>query len=121
MTRWLSRLILVGLLVSGGLAVRSLAVAEDAGTVAGVEARQLVDDGALLLDVRTPQEFASGHIEGALNIPIDELSTRLDELGSHERPIVVYCRSGSRSRHAAELLERQGFEDVYDLGSFRNW
>ncbi|MCC6995380.1 MAG: rhodanese-like domain-containing protein, partial [Deltaproteobacteria bacterium] len=78
------------------------------GDVSGADARALVAQGALLLDVRTAGEFAGGHIEGALNIPVQELGQRLGELGDKARPIVVYCRSGKRSSRAASMLKGAG-------------
>lgn len=88
-----------------------------AGKTPGAEARRLVSTGALLLDVRTPEEFAEGHIQGALNVPVGELPERLSDLGSGDRPIVVYCRSGARSGRAKRLLEKRGFTSVHDLGA----
>ncbi len=80
------------------------------------------DDPAshLLIDVRTAEEFASGHIEGALNIPVEQMSGRLDEIPG-EAPIVVYCRSGNRSASAARILTEAGYAPVYDLGGIRDW
>ena len=83
--------------------------------------QQAVTDGGLLLDVRSPSEFNSGHLEGALNIPVGELQSQLKELGSTDRPIVVYCASGMRSRSAQKLLQDNGFSQVHDLGSMGNW
>jgi len=83
--------------------------------------QQAVIDGGLLLDVRSPSEFNSGHLEGALNIPVGELQSRLKELGSTDRSIVVYCASGMRSRSAQKLLQDNGFSQVHDLGSMGNW
>jgi phage shock protein E len=91
------------------------------GDLSGREARRMVAEGALLLDVRTPGEYAAGHLEGAVNVPVQVLATRLDELGAHERPIVVYCRSGHRSANAAALLRDAGFTDVHDLGAMSRW
>jgi len=91
------------------------------GDVSGSEARALVDKGALLLDVRTPGEFAGGHIEGAVNIPVQELGQRLAELGDKDRPIVVYCRSGKRSSRAAGVLKGAGHGAVHDLGAMSRW
>lgn len=73
----------------------------------------------LLLDVRGPDEFATGHLQDALNIPVDQLAQRLAELGPKSRPIGVYCRSGRRSARAVELLRRAGFQTVVDLGGQR--
>lgn len=85
------------------------------------EASSLVEAGALLLDVRTREEFASGHVPGALNIPIQELANRVTELKHPERQLVVYCRSGARSAAAAELLKAAGFDRVHDMGAMSNW
>ncbi len=104
------------------LACLGLSLASSAcSTVSGAEGRALVEAGALLLDVRSPEEFAAGHLEGALNIPVDALEARLDELGPKERPVVVYCRSGARSSRARTLLLAQGWQRVENLGSQGNW
>lgn len=80
----------------------------------------LADSDALLLDVRTPREFASNGLDGATNIPVQNLDDRLDEVGAKDRPVVVYCRSGNRSGRAARMLERAGYQTVYDLGGLRS-
>ncbi|MGM0554904.1 MAG: rhodanese-like domain-containing protein [Myxococcota bacterium] len=77
----------------------------------------LAEGDAELVDVRTPREFAANGLDGAKNIPVQQLDGRLDELGDRDQPVVVYCRSGSRSSRAAQMLEKAGFEKVYDLGS----
>jgi rhodanese-related sulfurtransferase len=74
----------------------------------------------LLLDVRTSEEFQSGKIAGAKNIDLQSMQLRLAELPK-DRPIVIYCRSGNRSRTAAELLARAGFTQIYDLGGLMQW
>lgn len=74
----------------------------------------------LLLDVRTPEEFASGHIPGAVNISVDALSQRLSEVPQDE-PVVVYCRSGNRSNQAAQILDKAGYTQIYDLGGIVTW
>ena len=84
-------------------------------------ARGKVKAGAVLLDVRTPQEYAAGHIEGAKNIPVQELARRIAEVGAKETPIVVYCAAGMRAAAACELLKRAGFADVLNLGSMSAW
>jgi phage shock protein E len=84
-------------------------------------ARELVAHGAMLLDVRTAEEFRAGHLDGALNVPVQQLMQRIAELGDRSRTIVVYCRSGNRSALAAELLRTQGYQHVYDLGAMLNW
>lgn len=82
------------------------------------EARRRVAEGATLLDVRTREEFRDGHVEGALNIPVQELRARLDEIPPGD--VVVYCRSGGRSAAAAQLLKRRG-HDVLDIGPMSAW
>jgi rhodanese-related sulfurtransferase len=69
-----------------------------------------------LIDVRTPEEFAAGHIPGAVNIPYDELPTRLHELeGLQAEELVVYCRTGRRAKIAEDALREAGFQNVRDL------
>jgi len=91
------------------------------GTAGSSEAHQLVAAGALLVDVRTPQEYATGHLEGAINIPVQELEHRTAELGEPSRPVVLYCRSGARSGSAQRLLRERGFTAAYNLGPMSAW
>lgn len=93
--------------------------AEERGRVDGDAARALVAEGATLLDVRTPGEFADGHLDGALNVPVQALPAGAAELPK-DRPVVVYCRSGRRSAAAAEMLRARGWE-VHDLGPQSAW
>lgn len=78
------------------------------------------DPAHVLIDVRTPEEYASGHISGAISIAVEELSTRLAEVPG-DQPIIVYCRSGNRSAAAARILTEAGFSPVYDLGGIQTW
>ncbi|MGB5415536.1 MAG: rhodanese-like domain-containing protein, partial [Polyangiales bacterium] len=89
--------------------------------ISGSDARSLIAEGAILVDVRSPGEFSGGHIEGAISIPIQELGGRTEELGDKSRPIVLYCQSGARSAMAKRLLESKGFADVHDMGSMGSW
>ena len=73
-----------------------------------------------LLDVRTPEEFATGHIAGAANISVQTLAERLSEV-PEDQPVVVYCRSGNRSAQAAQILQEAGYSSVYDLGGVNAW
>jgi rhodanese-related sulfurtransferase len=91
------------------------------GDVSSAEARQLVQAGARLVDVRTPGEFAAGHIPGAVNIPVQALDARLGELQPTDAAVVVYCRSGHRSGNASRMLKSAGFKAVYDLGPMSRW
>ena len=83
--------------------------------------QEAVASGGLLLDVRSPGEFSGHHLEGALNIPVAELGARIAEIGDKDRAVVVYCASGMRSKAAADLLTKSGFQNVHDLGTWRNW
>jgi phage shock protein E len=91
------------------------------GDVSSAEARQLVQAGARLVDVRTPGEFAAGHIPGAVNIPVQQLDARMSELQPKDVAVIVYCRSGHRSGNAARMLKSAGFKAVRDLGPMSRW
>lgn len=79
---------------------------------------ELVKQGAQIVDVRTPQEFAQAHAKGSRNIPLDELPSRASEL-EQEKPIVVCCASGARSSMAKSMLERAGFSAVHNAGPWQ--
>jgi rhodanese-related sulfurtransferase len=87
----------------------------------GLPPEQLADlkaAGAQVVDVRTRAEFASGHAAGSLNIPLDQLQSRLGEL-DRARPVLVCCASGSRSAAAASLLRSAGFPNVHNAGPWQ--
>jgi len=90
-------------------------------TVTSADARRLVGEGAALIDVRSRAEYANGHIQGAKNIPVDELSARAAEVGARDRPVIVYCASGMRSANAVRILKSAGYADVRNLGAMGNW
>jgi phage shock protein E len=83
--------------------------------------RAALAKGAPIVDVRTPHEFAGEHIPGAINIPHDVIGSSLPRLGSPNRPVIVYCRSGARSGMAARVLQASGFTEVIDVGSIGNF
>ena len=88
------------------------------------EAKAIMDSSEkyVLLDVRTKEEFAVGHIEGALLIPHTEIQRRaFRELEDNEAIILVYCQSGRRSAIVVEELARMGYRHVYDFGSINTW
>lgn len=105
-------LLLVGLALAG---------CSTAHKVTPAKAKQLVEGGARLVDVRSPEEYGSGHLDGAVNIPIDQLDGRLAELEPKASPVVVYCASGFRSGRAAKALAAAGFSNVADLGAMDDW
>ena len=78
--------------------------------------------GGVVLDVRTPGEFAGGHIDGALNVPVGDLSDRIGELeGWRGQEIAIICQSGGRSARAASMLEASGFTVANVLGGMGTW
>jgi len=83
-------------------------------------AKEAMQAGARLIDVRTAQEYAEGHLKGAINIPVDALAARMSELGSKTDAVVIYCRSGKRSARAKQLVLDAGFNSVHDLGAMSN-
>lgn len=80
---------------------------------------EAVKNGAFLIDVRTPSEFAAGSVKGAVNIPLHHMSTELSKLNG-KRNIVVFCRSGNRSGQAKSILEQNGFHNVINGGTWQN-
>lgn len=89
--------------------------------ISAAETRRLAAQGALILDVRTPQEYAGGHVPGAVNLPLSEMTAAREMIGAGDRPVIVYCQSGARSARAAAVLRAGGWENVYDLGSVGCW
>jgi rhodanese-related sulfurtransferase len=81
---------------------------------------ELKQRGATLVDVRSAGEYASGHAPGTVNIPLQELGSRLAEIPK-SAPVVVACASGSRSGMAKMLLKKNGYAEVYNAGSWRNF
>lgn len=87
------------------------------------EVKKIIDDydnytDTVIVDVRTNDEYESGHIKGAVNVPVSEIKS-IDI--SKDKKIVVYCRSGSRSNTAAKELIKLGYEKVYDMGGINDW
>ena len=83
----------------------------------------LNQDGTITIDVREPNEFAKGHIEGAMHISLVRLKEKLFELESHKNsPILVYCQQGTRSKEACKQLAKEGYTQVYYLdGGILTW
>lgn len=73
-------------------------------------------ENATVIDVRTPEEFSGSHYPNAVNIPLNELPQRLDEIKEMKQPIVAYCRSGNRSGMAVSILKQNGLTDVHNGG-----
>ena len=88
------------------------------------EAKEIMDNesGYVILDVRTEEEFAAGHIPGAILIPDYEISERAESvLTDKDQTILVYCRSGRRSKLAAEKLLKLGYTDIREFGGIIDW
>jgi phage shock protein E len=89
------------------------------GKTEKVDFKKMVADGAVILDVRTPQEFNSGHIKGAMNIPVGDLGSQLKRI-KKDKAVITCCASGMRSATAASILKSAGFTEVYNGGGWNS-
>jgi len=85
------------------------------GGMDDVNYKELVQNGAVLIDVRTPDEFGQGHVENAINIPLQVIGNEVEKIKAFNKPVIVYCLSGGRAGSAKSFLEGQGLE-VYNGG-----
>ncbi len=86
------------------------------------DAKRLIKEKkAQLVDVRTPEEFESCKLPGAVNLPLQSIDYMAVHQLTKEDPVVVFCRSGQRSQMAMQILLSQGFNEVYNLGSYKAW
>lgn len=106
-----------------GPAISALAEGLPSTTPKALEQRIAAGDAPLVLDVRSREEFAAGHIPGAVNIPVTELARRVGELAPfREKEIVVHCEAGPRANAASKFLGRNGFRKLVELeGHMRAW
>ncbi|MFT5646570.1 MAG: phage shock protein E [Aureispira sp.] len=79
----------------------------------------LIKEDAFLVDVRTEDEFAEGHVNGSKNIPLDQVASQMEQFKGKEQ-IVVFCRSGNRSGQAKMILEQNGFKNVINGGTWQD-
>jgi phage shock protein E len=86
----------------------------------GVNYSELVNGGAIILDVRSKGEFAGGHIKGAVNISVDTLRSNLSRLKDKDKPIITCCASGMRSASAKSILQSNGYANVYNGGGWNS-
>ncbi len=84
-----------------------------------VDMGQLIADGAVIVDVRTPAEYAGGHIRGSVNIPLQSLQAGMSKL-KKEKAVITCCASGMRSASARAMLQSNGFKEVHNGGSWVN-
>ena len=104
-----------------GVLMAAPASAAERISVQGIAAQLNSPTPLQLLDVRTPEEFAQGHIPGAINIPVSELAGRLQAV-DRGRSVAVYCKVGGRAARAAQLLEQAGYDKVLLIeGSMDAW
>lgn len=83
------------------------------------QAWPMIENGALLIDVRTQEEFDAGHIEGAINIPYQETNALMNAIGTDkQRPVVVYCRSGKRAGRAKAALDENGYTNIFNATGY---
>jgi len=119
-------MLIIVLFVSGGMLLwplvqRQVSPMKEAGTL---QATHLINSrDALLLDVRETKEYEGGRIPRSLHIPLSQLDSRAMELKKHAaRPVIAYCARGNRSRAAGSALQREGFNEIYNLnGGFQAW
>ncbi len=83
-----------------------------------VDLKQLANDGAIILDVRTKGEFQGGHIKQAMNIPVENLVSDFSKLKNKDKAIITCCASGMRSGRAKSILKSKGYEKVYNGGAW---
>lgn len=92
--------------------------------ISAEEAKQKIDENkdVIIVDVRTPEEYAEKHLEGAINIPNETIADRQPEqLPDQDAEILVYCRTGVRSKQASDKLVEMGYQNIYDMGGIADW
>lgn len=97
---------------------------KEEGIISYIDAKEkIINNNAILVDVRTLEEYNSSHIEGAFWLGVDMIDEKSAEnlIDSFNKEVIVYCKSGNRSSEAKEKLEKLGYENVYDLGAMSNW
>lgn len=119
-------LLLMLLLIGCSAGEDAAQVAEDVEItytkISAEDAKEMMVEGNIILDVRTEMEYNEEHIENALLLPVDQIQEgELDLLPDKDQIILVYCRSGNRSRMASEALIEAGYTKVYDFGGIIDW
>lgn len=117
---FLALVVVLSMLIGGPIRQSLLGIS----SIPIAQAIQLVNrQSGIIVDVREPDEFKSGHIPRAINVPLSTLKSRVNELEKYkDKPVIVCCRSGQRSAQAAVSLRKQGFNTVHNLsGGFSAW
>lgn len=86
----------------------------------GNKIKEALRAGAVVVDVRTPQEYDGGKVPESINIPVDRIAVQADRLIAMNRPIICCCASGARSGNAVKMLKAKGKKDVYNGGSWKS-
>ena len=116
----LTRLIPILLILFTALSANPV-LAGSGNPEAAKQAWPMIEQGILLIDVRTSKEFSQGHIDGALNIPWEQTEKLMSAIGHEkQRPVVVYCRSGNRSGKAKAVLEKQGYTNIFNATGYES-
>lgn len=84
----------------------------------GVDLAEKMKEGAIIVDVRSPGEYAGGHVKGSKNIPLGNIEAKLNTIKKWDKPVITCCASGMRSGSAASILKRYGVE-AYNAGSWQ--
>lgn len=85
-----------------------------------VDYEQLLNEGAIIIDVRTPHEYDNGHIKGSKNIPLAEMPHRLQSVSDKGRVYITCCASGMRSASAKSIMKKNGYQSVYNGGGWQS-
>ncbi len=114
----------LSLFLAGCMVTKTSETSSSYKTISSKEAQQMIEDNkdALILDVRTAAEYESGHIPNAVNLSNEDIQAgKVDSLKDKSQLIMVYCRSGNRSRQAAQKLAELGYTNVVDFGGIQSW
>ena len=114
----------LSLFLAGCMITKTSETSSSYKTISSTEAQQMIEDNkdALILDVRTAAEYESGHIPNAVNLCNEDIQAgKVDSLKDKSQLIMVYCRSGNRSRQAAQKLAELGYTNVVDFGGIQSW
>ncbi len=114
----------LSLFLAGCMVTKTSETSGSYKTISSTEAQQMIEEhkDALILDVRTAAEYESGHIPNAVNLSNEDIQAgKVDSLKDKSQLIMVYCRSGNRSRQAAQKLAELGYTNVVDFGGIQSW
>lgn len=117
-------ILVLSLFLAGCMVTKKSETSSSYKTISSTEAQQMIEDNkdALILDVRTAAEYESGHIPNAVNLSNEDIQAgKVDSLKDKSQLIMVYCRSGNRSRQAAQKLAELGYTNVVDFGGIQSW